>query len=172
MLVTNKGTRLLSNIAGINAVDPKYLSLGERLNDQFQPGQTVLNGVPIPYDGWREQMRGCAPSVAQALRPYPQYCNSIFGQNENVGNSTYHAFQLKVERRLSQGFFFLGAYTWSKTLTSADSAQATTNPYLFSPYEQGRAKSYSDTDVPHAFTFSLNWDIPFGNGRRWGSAVP
>ena len=170
--VGNKGTRLLSNIAGINAVDPKYLSLGERLNDQFQPGQTVLNGVPIPYAGWREQMRGCAPSVAQALRPYPQYCNSIFGQNENVGNSTYHAFQLKVERRLSHGLFFLGSYTWSKTLTSADSAQATTNPYLFSPYEQGRAKSYSDTDVPHAFAFSLNWDLPFGKGKKWGNAIP
>jgi hypothetical protein len=170
--VGNKGTRLLSNIAGINAVNPQYLSLGERLNDQFQPGQTSLNGVPLPYAGWVEQMRGCAPSVAQALRPYPQYCNSIFGQNENVGNSTYHSFQTKVERRLSHGFFFLGSYTWSKSLTSADSAQATTNPYLFSPYEQSRAKSYSDTDVPHTFALSLNWDLPFGKGKKLGSGVP
>ncbi len=170
--IGNKGTRLLSNIAGINAVNPQYLSMGERLNDQFQSGQTSLNGVSIPYAGWVEQMRGCAPSVAQALRPYPQYCNSIFGQNENVGNSTYHSFQLKVERRLSRGLFFLGSYTWSKTLTSADSAQATTNPYLFSPYEQGRAKALSDTDVPHAFALSMNWDFPFGKGKRWASDIP
>lgn len=169
--VGNKGTRLLSNVNPINALPLQYLSMGEKLNDQFQPGQTVLHGVSIPYAGWREQLRSCAPSVAQALRPFPQYCNAIFGQNENVGNSTYHSAQVKVERRLSQGLFFLGSYTWSKTLTNADSAQASTNPALFSPYEQNRTKSLGDTDVPHVFALSLNWDLPFGRGKPWGSNV-
>ena len=44
---------------------------------------TSLNGVPLPYPGWVEQMTGCAPSVAQALRPYPQYCDNLQGLNEN-----------------------------------------------------------------------------------------
>jgi hypothetical protein len=169
--VGNKGTRLLSNIAPINAVHQKNLALGERLNAQYAPGQTELHGVPIPYPGWRESLSGCPASVAQALWPFPQYCNSIFGRNENVGNSTYHSLQIKFERRLSGGLFFLGPYTWSKNLTSADSAQASTNPFLFSPYEQGRAKSYSDTDVPNVFALSLNYDLPFGRGKRWASSA-
>ena len=40
-------------------------------------GETSLNGVPMPYDGWVEQMQSCAPSVAQALLPYPQYCDNL-----------------------------------------------------------------------------------------------
>ena len=47
---------------------------------------TSLNGVPLPYPGWVEQMTGCAPSVAQALRPYPQYCDNLQGLNENHGD--------------------------------------------------------------------------------------
>ena len=56
------------------------------LYDEFQPGMTSLNGVALPYPGWVEQMTGCAPSVAQALRPYPQYCDNLQGLNENHGD--------------------------------------------------------------------------------------
>ena len=70
--VGSAGRRLPSSIVPLNAIDPSYLSLGDRLNDQFTPGMASLNGVPLPYPGWVEQMTGCAPSVAQALRPYPQ----------------------------------------------------------------------------------------------------
>ena len=169
--VGNKGTRLLSNINPINVLNPSYLSLRERLFDQFASGQTELNGVRIPYAGWREQLRGCPPSVAQALLPFPQYCGNIYGQNENVGNSTYHSLQIKVEQRFRRGLYFLTSYTWSKNLTSTDSAQSSTNPRLFSPFEQKRNKSYSDTDIPHVFTTSLTYQLPFGKGKRFGGGV-
>ena len=84
--VGSAGRRLPSSIEPLNAIDPAYLSLGDRLNDEFQPGMTSLNGVPLPYPGWVEQMTGCAPSVAQALRPYPQYCDNLQGLNENKGD--------------------------------------------------------------------------------------
>ena len=79
--IGNKGTRLLSQVNAINALHPSLLSMGNRLNDQFAPGETTLDGVSIPYAGWVEQMTGCAPTVAQALLPYPQYCGRIYGQN-------------------------------------------------------------------------------------------
>jgi hypothetical protein len=75
--IGNKGTRLLSQVSAINALNPSLLSMGNRLNDQFAPGQTTLDGVSIPYAGWVQQMTGCAPTVAQALLPYPQYCGNI-----------------------------------------------------------------------------------------------
>ncbi|MEP6592678.1 MAG: carboxypeptidase regulatory-like domain-containing protein, partial [Acidobacteriota bacterium] len=81
--VGSAGRRLPSSIDPINAIDPKYLSMGQKLYDEFSPGQTSLNGVPLPYAGWVGQMTGCAPSVAQALRPYPQYCSELTGLNEN-----------------------------------------------------------------------------------------
>src|SRR5439155_10063139 len=100
--VGTKGTRLYSRTAPLNVLDPKLLSMGNALYDEFQPGQTELDGVQIPYAGWVEQMTGCAPSVAQALLPYPQYCGTIQGLTENAGNSTFHSLQLKAEKRFSQ----------------------------------------------------------------------
>lgn len=170
--VGNKGTRLLSQVNPINVLDPALLSMRERLFDQFAPGQTELHGVRIPYAGWREQMRSCPPSVAQALLPFPQYCGGIYGQNENVGNSTYHSLQVKLEHRFNNGLFFLTSYTWSKTLTSTDSAQSgSQNPRLFSPYEMKRNKSLADQDQPHVFTTAADYHLPFGRGKRFGGNV-
>ena len=64
--VGSRGTHLPSLNEPLNALDPSLLSLGSRLYEEFQPGQTSLHGVPVPYAGWREQMTGCAPSLAQA----------------------------------------------------------------------------------------------------------
>ena len=119
--VGNKGTRLPSATAAINALDPRFLGLGAALFDEFQPGQTELNGVPIPYPGWIEQMTGCPPSVAQALVPFPQYCGTLQETNENAGNSTYHSFQFKAEKRISQGTWFLASYTLTKLITDSES---------------------------------------------------
>ncbi|MCI0422512.1 MAG: TonB-dependent receptor [Acidobacteria bacterium] len=170
--IGNKGTRLLSQVNPLNVLDPKLLALGNRLNDQFAPGQTVLNGVSIPYPGWVEQLTGCQPSVAQALLPYPQYCGNIYGQNENVGNSSYHSLQLKAEKRFSRGIWMLASYTLSKTLTDAESAQSATTGWfgvsgVISPYERRRNKSLASLDVPQAFALSFTYQLPFGNGKRF-----
>ncbi len=107
--VGSAGRRLPSSIDPINAIDPRFLSMGDRLNDQFTPGMTSLNGVPLPYAGWVEQMTGCAPSVAQALRPYPQYCDNLQGLNEGHGESHYNSLQVKLEKRFSGSTYALVA---------------------------------------------------------------
>ena len=116
--VGSAGRRLPSSIDPLNAIDPKFLSMGQALYDEFKPGQTSLDGVPLPYAGWVEQMTGCAPSVAQALRPYPQYCDALTGLNENHGTSHYNSLQAKLEKRFSGGTYALVSYTLSKTISS------------------------------------------------------
>ena len=63
--VGNKGTRLLSQISPLNALNPNLLSMGPALFDEFGEGQAELDGVSNPYPGWETQMEDCAPSVAQ-----------------------------------------------------------------------------------------------------------
>src|SRR5439155_19477182 len=167
----NKGTRLLSQVQPLNALNPSLLSMGNALYDRFKPGMSTLDGVNIPYAGWVEQMKGCEPSVAQALLPYPQYCSRIYGQNENVGNSTYHSLQAKLEKRFSKGMSLLVSYTFSKNLTDAESAQASSSStsgggIRISPFQQNRMKGLSSTDVPHMLAASLLYDLPFGKGRQ------
>ena len=75
--------------------------------------------MPLPYTGWVEQMTGCAPSVAQALRPFPQYRSNLQGLNENHGDSLYNSLQVKLEKRFSDGIYGLVSYTLSRTISSA-----------------------------------------------------
>ena len=171
--VGNHSTHLPSNNDPLNALNPSLLSLGNQLYDEFQPGQTSLHGVPEPYPGWREQMTGCAPSLAQALLPYPQYCGNLQGENENHGTSTYHSLQAKVEKRFSGGTYFLLSYTWSKIMTSGtdniqrDALTWSAASGVISPYEQDRNRSLATDDVTHVLSAALVYDIPVGKGRKY-----
>jgi hypothetical protein len=169
--VANKGSRLPSSTVPINALNPSYLSMGQALFDEFGPTDSSLDGVPAPYSGWASQMQACAPTVAQALRPFPQYCGNLFGENENAGKSFYNSFQLKVEHRLSSGLWFLGSYTLSKLLNTADIIQSvslTGGPEgVISPYERNRNKALSLDDVPQILQLSFMYELPFGQGKRF-----
>ncbi|MCI0724964.1 MAG: carboxypeptidase regulatory-like domain-containing protein [Acidobacteria bacterium] len=170
--VANKGTRLPSRVAPLNALDPKYLAMGQQLYDQFQPGQTHLHGVPLPYEGWVQQMTGCAPSVAQALLPYPQYCSALAGQNENAGNSSYHSLQLKAEHRFSKGMWVLASYTLGKILNDNHNTQPDAGAWsgangAISPFERQRNKSLSITDVPQTLSVAMTYELPFGKAKRF-----
>ncbi|HEY8549145.1 MAG TPA: TonB-dependent receptor [Vicinamibacterales bacterium] len=169
--VGTAGRRLPSALAPLNAIDPRFLSMGNALYDEFQPGMTSLHGVPLPYEGWVEQMTGCAPSVAQALRPYPQYCDDLTGLNENYGESQYHSLQLKLEKRYSGGTYALVSYTLSRTTSSgSDNTQSTSwagNQAVISPFERERNKAVTQDDTPHVLSVAFAYELPFGQGRRF-----
>ncbi len=178
--VANKGTRLPSRVAPINVLNPSLLSLGSKLNDVFQPGQSSLDGVPIPYAGWVQQMQSCPPTVAQALLPYPQYCGVIQGLDENAGSSTYHSLQIKAEKQMSHGMYLLGSYTWSKLLTTAsENTQADATTWsgvqgVISPFERHNNKALASDDVPQVLSLTWVTNLPFGQGERFlnrGGAV-
>jgi hypothetical protein len=171
--VGNRTTHLPSTNEPLNALDPALLSLGNLLYDEFQPGQTTLHGVRVPYAGWQEQMTGCAPSLAQALLPYPQYCGNLQGANENRGSSIYHSLQAKVEKRFSAGSFLLVSYTFAKLITSGtDNIQreATTwsgSSGVISPFELDRNRALASDDVTHLLSAALVYDLPFGQGKKF-----
>ena len=171
--VANRSTHLPSSNDALNALNPDLLSLGPALFDEFQPGQTSLHGVAEPYPGWREQMTGCAPSLAQALLPYPQYCGNLQGINETHGASMYHSLQAKVEKRFSGGNFFLVSYTWSKLMTSgADNVQRDAVTWsgsagVISPFEVDRNRALAADDTTHVLSAALVYEVPVGKGRKY-----
>jgi hypothetical protein len=171
--VGSAGRRLPSSIDPINAIDLTHLSMGRQLNDEFKPGMTSLHGVPLPYAGWVEQMTGCAPSVAQALRPYPQYCDNLQGLNENHGTSLYNSLQVKLEKRFAQGFYALVSYTLSKTTGSAaDNTQRDALAWdgvhgVISPFERERNDVIAVNDTPHVLSTAFVYELPIGAGKRF-----
>lgn len=156
--VGTKGTRLGNNLASLNQVDPSRLALGALLSRPVDSAEARAANIPLPYAGFRG-------SVAQALRPYPQYLTISQRSNPN-GNSTYHAFQMQAERRLWHGLTWQCSYTWAKSISDAD-VQAGGGPAGQTFYNRRLEKAISTNDVPHVAALSYLYELPFGRGRRW-----
>ena len=83
----------------------------------------------------------------------------------------YHAFQAKLERKFSNGFYFLNSFTWSKAIDNASGhleAQNGDNSRV--NYENLAAeKGLSGYDQPFNNVTTFLYDLPFGQDRRFGS---
>jgi hypothetical protein len=155
--VANRGSHLSTNILNVNQVDPKWLSLGNALTAKIDSPAGQATGVPLPYPGF-------TGTVAQALRPYPQY-QSISRSNAAAGSSSYHSLQASLRRRFSQGLSLMVSYTWSKWLTDSESGHSWYDRTGMDQYNHGLEKSVAITDVPHNLTLSYVYELPIGKGK-------
>jgi hypothetical protein len=155
-----KGTRLGNGLFSINQVDPRFLSLGSTLTQNITSPAAAAAGIGLPYPSFRG-------SVAQALRPYPQYLAVNNNANPN-GNSTYHALQVKIDKRLANGLTLLGSYTRAKSISDGDIA-AGGGPSGQSFYNRRLEKAISTNDVPNVVALSYTYELPFGPGKRFAN---
>ncbi len=65
----------------------------------------------IPFSGFPT-----TATVAQSLRPFPQFNSGLGGLWAPVGNAWYDSLQMKVTKRYSNGLDFTYSFTWSKEL--------------------------------------------------------
>jgi hypothetical protein len=102
--------------------------------------------------------------VPTAARANPALANTWTYFSE--GDSSYQALQVDVNRRLSSGLTFRGAYTWSKTIDDGDSLNATTSggePALASnPFDLRADRGLANFDVRNAGVISAVYALPFG----------
>ena len=109
-----------------------------------------------------------AEGNSQLYQPFYDFGNIIRVTNEGIAN--YNSLQAKIEKRYSNGLSFLGGYTWSHSLDDAvqpiqgtDGGQAGNPAFLGLMFEYGS----SNTDVRSRFTFSPQYDLPFGQGKEF-----
>ena len=109
--------------------------------------------------------RDTALAGAQNLRPYPHFGNVTM--RSNFGHSTFHSGTIKLEKRMSSGFYLNTFYTMSKTLNSADTDNSGGGvaPIQNRRLEKGRA----GFDRTHRFIATANYEFPFGKGKKWMS---
>jgi hypothetical protein len=134
-------------------------------------------GVPLPYANF-QQTWGGGGNNSQALRPFPQYGYiNTDSYLQNVGQSSYDALEAKLERRFHNGLNVLASYTFSKTITDADSIQ----PFYSTlqsqggtqnPFDHKAEKAVSNQDVPQNFVVSYLYELPVGHGKRFWANTP
>ncbi len=88
-------------------------------------------------------------------------------RSESRGELDHHGLLLKFQRRHADGISFVTSYSLGRTTdTTSDTEQAWTNAYD-PEYNRG----HSDYDVRHTFTANWIYELPFGQGKRFGGGV-
>jgi hypothetical protein len=102
------------------------------------------------------------PGDVQARRPYPFY--SGFASIQMRGNSNYHSLQLKVEKHLSRGLYFLSAFTYSHA--EDDTVPICCNqPWPDDSYNLQLLKGLADYQQKFRWVTSFDYQLPFGKGQ-------
>jgi hypothetical protein len=85
----------------------------------------------------------------------------------NSAHSIYHGLQSKIEKRFSRGLYFLGSYTWSKSIDNQSNGTDTaiaSGQYPQDPLNASLDRGLSSFDRPQVLVGSAVWEIPFGRG--------
>ena len=108
------------------------------------------------------------PRLLTGVRLHPDYGQVLVIDNE--GNSSYHALQVRADRRFNRGFQLAASYTWSKTIDSTSDTVAGNdlqapagNDITSVSISQRRLKldrGLSDFDRTHRLTVTYIWAIP------------
>jgi hypothetical protein len=75
--------------------------------------------------------------------------------------STYHALQLELRRRLSNGLSLNGSYQYAREQGSE-----------FLGFHYGRIGVPTDASIRHAIKTQWDWSIPVGRNERYGRTLP
>jgi hypothetical protein len=146
-----------SGYTDYNGLPSNLLSRGDILNDPVADHPEFT-----PYSAFDTSL-----SVAQALRPYPQYgqVNEQFPYNTD---SNYNSLQVTVTRHLTSNLGFLAAYTFSKALGYIDANGPAAYYTSVQDYFNRRLdRSITEFSTPHQFKLTWVYETPFGKGRRW-----
>ncbi|GIU78448.1 MAG: hypothetical protein KatS3mg005_1686 [Bryobacteraceae bacterium] len=91
----------------------------------------------------------------------------------NAAQSNYHAFFLRVEKKLTAGLSWLSSYNWSKAITNAPQfrnaggARGAENSPPQDSHNVREERGLASFDVRHRWVNSAVWNLPFGPRQKW-----
>ncbi len=168
--IGNKGNHLIDGgRSAYNQLPEQYMSLGNSLNDNV--ANPFFGVITDPTS----TMRLATVQRRQLLSPYPQY-TGVNATARPTGNSLYHSYVMRVQKRFSSGVGFLVAFTagkeltdsgWGNTITSINASTGRQNVY-----DRKSDRALSPDDISRRLVMSFNAELPFGRGRRYFTNIP
>ncbi len=145
----------------LNQLRPEQIALGTQLQQR----------VPNPFFGviTSGPLASVTTPRSFLLTAHPQFTviNNLF---KSGAASTYHSFQLKVEKRFSSGLNFLLAYTGAKLIDNysrTHSVGRTASQQNI--YDRRSERAVSPNDVARNLVLSYVYTVPFGRGKKFGT---
>jgi hypothetical protein len=99
--------------------------------------------------------------------PYPAFQSAILYSSDE-GWARFNGLSLRLEKRYSDGFFFLGNYQLSKN-TDNGSGEVEANDTAYA-WNLNADEGYSRYDQRHRAAFSAGYELPFGPGKPYLSS--
>ncbi len=127
------------------------LKIAPRWRLRSAPSTAAARGFRYPYPGFPS-----SSTVAQSLRPFPQFSGALTPMWAPLGNSWYDSLQAKVTQRYSRGLDFSAAFTWSRELA--------TGTGINDVFNRPNQKSIVGSSQPFIFVLGFNYETP-----RWSS---
>ena len=168
----SKGVHLLfAGDTNLKRLDPQHWGMGRTaLNEQ----------VPNPFYGIitdpRSVMSQGEVQRHLLLRRNPQFTGMSRGNGTEParGNSSYHALQVRFQKRYSSGLDLITHYTWSKMIDDISHGAVDLNWLGGGTSVQDwsnlrNERSLSAHDVPQRLVVTFNYELPVGNGKAVGT---
>ncbi len=123
-----------------------YLALTSLPGNYPEPGVVTSTGLSL-----------------QEARPYYSVDPGMAGFTKRIqgGNSIYNSLQVKLQKRMSHGLYFLASYTWEHDLGRG---QSWVNPDFYMAQESNIAGTPAQN-----LTLSYVYQLPFGHGEHFGA---
>ncbi|HWE52992.1 MAG TPA: TonB-dependent receptor [Bryobacteraceae bacterium] len=170
--VGNRGAWWLSTVLdNYNAITPQILSANgldinsptDRAILRAQIGSSAASRFQnkLPYAGFP-----ATSTVAQALRPFPQYSSGLAPLWAPQGRTWYDSLQAKVTKRYSHGLILDYAFTWAKEEQLGVEA-GTVNDFQ----NRLQNKSISGFSRPLVSVISANYNLPAWGQNKFVSHI-
>jgi hypothetical protein len=165
--VGNRGVWLeANNLVSHNATPlTRFAELGLNLNNpadrtlltsRIDSALAAARGFTVPYAGYP----GSA-TVAQTLRPFPQFNDGLAVRWAPLGNTWYDALQLNLTQRQWHGLSLTAAFTWQheRALGSGGNPSAGGGP-TNNVFDRAAQKGLAANSQPYIFVTSFNYITP------------
>jgi hypothetical protein len=107
------------------------------------------------------------PGDTQPRALYPYSVPTFY--DRSVGTGNYNALQVQLDKRLTNGFTYQIAYTWSKAEAEDDGWFGVEGTVVQNPYDPGASRGLSGTNVPQVFSANGLYELPIGKGKSFST---
>ncbi len=104
------------------------------------------------------------PGDVQSRRPYPDF--GPFAAIQMRGNSNYHSLQIKAQKHLSNGLYFLSAFTYSHAEDDLPPI-CCASPWPDDSYNLNLTKGLADYQQEFRWVTSFDYQLPVGKGMKF-----
>jgi len=125
-------------------------------------GTVNINVLPWSvYQSTDMTLLNAVSANSQAYLRFPQF--GTITETGNFGHSTYHSMIARMQRRYNSGLTANFMFTYSKNLAGTAGAG-------YQYYDWALTKALAASDQKFLFTNQVNYDLPFGKGRRFANS--